>query len=335
MLAFCSFRKLNMRNPGDRADAARTRAERGREMQRLLRLMIGAVVALAPAVFATAAASPAMAASSGGASGGAALIGPQSPHGLVQAHAAQAVFSRVLRQGDTGNDVKTLQTWLNDLGASLPVTGYFGSMTKAAVRHFQIQHHLSPPSGTVGSRTAATLYGAVKKYSRTKTSSGGSSPTGPPPPSSSGWVFPMQPLSRVLGPSTWSLDQGIDIPTENSACGSQVKEVAMTSGTIVQEGIDGFGPAAPVLKVASGKYAGRYIYYGHALPALVPVGAHVTTGEPIAEVGCGSVGISSGPHIEIGISAPGGPPCCPSDQETSPWFEGIVLDLYHKAGGHG
>ena len=100
MLAFCSFRKLNMRNPGDRADAARTRAERGREMQRLLRLMIGAVVALAPAGFATAAASPAMAASSGGASGGAALIGPQSPHGLVQAHAAQAVFSRVLRQGD-------------------------------------------------------------------------------------------------------------------------------------------------------------------------------------------------------------------------------------------
>jgi peptidoglycan hydrolase-like protein with peptidoglycan-binding domain len=335
VLGFCSFRQSNMRNPADRADAARAHAERGLGMKALRRLLIStAVAALASAGAAIAAASPAIAASSGGSSGGAALIGRQEPHGLVEAHTAQVVFSRVLRYGDSGADVKTLQTWLDDLGASLPVTGYFGSMTKAAVKQFQVQHHLSPASGTVGAHTARALYNAMKKFTRSNTGSGGSSPGGTPPPTSSGWVFPLQPLSRVLGPSTWSLDQGIDIPTVNSACGSQVKEVAMTSGTIVQEGIDGFGPAAPVLKVASGKYAGRYIYYGHALPALVPVGAHVTTGEPIAEVGCGSVGISSGPHIEIGISAPGGPPCCPSDQETSPWFQGIVLDLYHKAGGH-
>jgi peptidoglycan hydrolase-like protein with peptidoglycan-binding domain len=263
-------------------------------------------------------------------SGGAALVSPASPRGIAQGGHAAAVFSRGLRQGDRGADVKTLQTWLTDVGYPLPTTGYFGSMTKGAVQQFQRANNLNPPSGTVGPRTAAKLLAMVKKATKSggvSSSSGGSSNSG-------AWVFPIKPLSVVLGSSTWSLDQGVDIPTAGAACGSRAVEVAMTSGTIVQEGIDGFGPYAPIIKVDSGKYQGRYIYYGHAAPALVRVGQHVVAGQPIADVGGGQVGLSTGPHLEIGISDAGGPPCCPSNQETSPEMYSIVLGLYRKAGGH-
>jgi len=273
------------------------------------------------------------------ASGGAGLGSP-----AVGAKPAR-VFRRLLHIGERGADVRTLQNWLRKLGYELPATGYFGTMTRAAVQSFQRSHALRPVSGRVTVATARALQAAVRAasdppagsslaaspLSATQTGAAAPPATSGGGTGSTGLVFPLRPLSLVLPPADWTLDQGIDIGTQGNACGSKVVEVAMASGTIVQEGISGFGPYAPVIKVSSGPYAGRYIYYGHAAPALVPVGAQVSAGEPIAEVGCGDVGLSDAPHLEIGISAPGGPPCCPAYQQTSPAWYQVVLGLYRQA----
>jgi len=137
------------------------------------------------------------------------------------------------------------------------------------------------------------------------------------PPKPPSFVFPFQYPGRAMSSGTWTQDQGIDLAYAGNACGSSAGLVAIGNGVVIQEGISGFGSTAPVLRMTSGVFAGRNVYYGHTGRVFVKVGETVQAGQKIAEVGCGSVGYSASPHLEIGVGVRGGPPCCPSMHQTS------------------
>ena len=135
--------------------------------------------------------------------------------------------------------------------------------------------------------------------------------------SASGFVFPFANPRQAEPAGNWSQDQGIDLAARGYACGSSAILVAVGDGVVIQEGIAGFGPTAPVIRMTAGPFKGRNVYYGHTGHVYVPVGAHVRAGQRLAQIGCGSVGYSSAPHLEIGVGVPGGPPCCPGFHQTS------------------
>ena len=132
-----------------------------------------------------------------------------------------------------------------------------------------------------------------------------------------GIVFPL-PGGAASPPGTWTNDDGVDI-----MAAGHTPLLAIGSGTIVLHGIGGFGPDAPVLHLDDG----RFVYYGHAGPGnAVAIGTHVSAGQVISEVGDGIVGISTGPHLEIGFCDGSGTPLGPGTAAT---MHAILLGAYH------
>ena len=139
-------------------------------------------------------------------------------------------------------------------------------------------------------------------------------------PVSHGFEFPM-PKADVSPPAAWSLDNGVDI-----AAPGGTPELAVCSGTVVLHGIGGFGPSAPVLHCDSPLAGYDYVYYGHAGPGnWTPIGTHVGQGQVISQVGYGIVGISSGPHLEIGFADSSGSPIGPS---SAPAMMSLLRSAY-------
>lgn len=88
------------------------------------------------------------------------------------ASASQRLGGRVLRQGMTGGDVKTLQRDLSKLGFSTPADGDFGPMTKGNVERFERRYRL-PVNGVVDRGFVRKLNAALARFSVTAAKSGG------------------------------------------------------------------------------------------------------------------------------------------------------------------
>ena len=166
--------------------------------------------------------------------------------------------SRTLRKGYTGDDVKSVQSRLQELGYYTgSLDGNYGSGTVAAVKAFQANNGLTQ-DGLAGSGTFAKLFST----SAVGTGSSGAeaTPTPTPTPDSNGWLIPSRTLrkgytgddvksvqSRLqeLGYYTGSLDGNY-----GSGTMAAVKAFQANNG-LTQDGLAGSGTFAKLFSTSA------------------------------------------------------------------------------------
>ena len=112
----------------------------------------------------------------------------------VQTSPSATFFTTTLGKGSEGSDVTKLQQYLAKDGTLYPeglITGYYGSLTEAAVKRFQQKHNivssgtpLSTGYGTVGPKTRTTLNSLthpVRSSRLQRSLANGASPNTPAP----------------------------------------------------------------------------------------------------------------------------------------------------------
>ncbi len=171
-----------------------------------------------------------------------------------------------VRYGYTGAWVKALQ---KDLKVT-PRSGYFGTLTKAAVIRYQKKHHLTP-NGVVSGRMWAMLgHGGTIPTVRVATSRSKVRGRTCPVPGST--------FTDTYGdPRAGHTHKGVDMFKHRGAA-----ILAIETGTVVRAHWSGSSGGYTI--TLQGK-SGAKFFYAHNDKNLVKAGQHVTIGEKIATMG--------------------------------------------------